>query len=101
MTSADAGGGIKVTVCPGMDMGMAHAKPHGDAGHGVAKPCPYEALGAPALAADPLMPVRPALAVFMVSLVARVRATAAPLHHAPRPPARAPPSRLLPTILTA
>lgn len=47
MTSADAGGRIKVTVCPGMDMGMAHAKPHGDAGHGVAKPCPYEALERP------------------------------------------------------
>lgn len=101
MTSADAGGGIKVTVCPGMDMGMAHAKLHDVVGHGAAKPCPYEALGAPALAADPPMSVRPALAVFMVALVACVRTTAAPVRHAPRPPARAPPSWLLPTILTA
>lgn len=101
MTSADAGGGIKVTVCPGMDMGMAHTKPHGDVAHGTAKPCPYEALGAPALAADPPVPARPALAVFMVALIASARATAAPVRHAPRPPTRAPPSRLLPTILTA
>lgn len=101
MPSASASGGLKIIVCPGMNMGMVRGAPHGDTGHGAAKPCPFEALGAPALAADPPVPVRPALAVFMVALIACVRAIAAPVRHAPRPPARAPPSRLLPTILTA
>ena len=90
-----AAGGPVVTVCDGMQM------EHGGEHDAPTKPCPYEALAAPALGADapvPAPPVRIDLPFaradlpFTATLAAR---------HAPAPPARAPPVLGDLAILTA
>ena len=94
MPGAGAGAPM-VTVCAGMAM------EHGPTHDAPPKPCPYEALGLPAIAADPPSPAPPTRIDLPFVRASLPAVTAAASRHAPAPPARAPPALRHSAIVTA
>ncbi len=94
MPGRDANGPA-ITICSGM---ADHA---GDPTGAPTKPCPYEALGTPALAAHAPLPTAPIRTEFPFAQRAVARARAVPARRAPAPPARAPPQGMMIALYTA
>jgi len=94
MPASDARG-LTITICSGAS---DHVR---DPSGAPAKACPFTALAAPALAADPSLPAPPVRAARRVLAALFAAVAAAPARHAPAPPARAPPTPVTLPLLNA